>query len=186
MSDQLLETHLENLWSKNRAAQNEAFYYIIDLANQPVDWAYEVWDTAVENLSHEDNHNRAIAAQLLCNLAKSDPDNRILTDFEALLAVTKDKRFVTARHSLQALWKVGLAGESQQKMALAGLANRFEECLTEKNYTLIRYDISQGLRNLYDAVLDEAIKDKALALIETEADVKYRKKYGTVWRSAPA
>jgi hypothetical protein len=47
---------------------------------------------------------------------------------------------------------------------------------------LIRYDIIQGLRNLYDEVKDEKIREKALALIETEEDTKYRKKYATVWK----
>ena len=68
---------------------------------------------------------RAIAAQVLCNLAKSDPEQRMLRDFPALLAVTKDKRFVTARHTLQALWKVGLAGQVQRQMLVDGLAGRF-------------------------------------------------------------
>jgi len=38
------------------------------------------------------------------------------------------------------------------------------------------------LRNVYDHVKDETIREKALALIETEDDLKYRKKYATVWR----
>jgi hypothetical protein len=90
------QTHLENLWSQERQLQNEAFFHIIVVTDQLVDWAYEVWDTAVDNLTHKDNHNRAIAAQMLCNLAKSDPDMRILKDFPALLQVTKDERFGTA------------------------------------------------------------------------------------------
>jgi hypothetical protein len=63
-----------------------------------------------------------------------------------------------------------------------GLVGRFNECVTEKNGTLIRYDIIQGLRNLYDAVQDEEIREKALELIETEQDIKYRKKYARVWK----
>ena len=62
------------------------------------------------------------------------------------------------------------------------MAGRFQECITEKNCTLIRYDVIQGLRNLYDEVKDEKIKEKALALIETEEDTKYRKKYAAVWK----
>lgn len=63
-----------------------------------------------------------------------------------------------------------------------GLEGRYNECITEKNCTLIRYDIIQDLRNLYDVVNDEAIKAKALELIETEDDLKYRKKYASVWK----
>lgn len=52
----------------------------------------------------------------------------------------------------------------------------------EKNCTLIRFDIIQGLRKLYDEENDEAVKQKALNLIETEEDLKYHKKYAAVWR----
>jgi hypothetical protein len=180
--DETTQTQLKKLWSTDRALQNDAFFHILEVTNEPVGWVYEVWDELVANLTHKDNHNRAIAAQVLCNLAKSDPDNRMLKDFDALFAVTKDKRFVTARHTLQALWKVGAAGKDQQALLVAGLDGRFQECITEKNCTLIRYDIIQSLRHLYDAVQDEAIKTKALALIESEEDLKYRKKYARLWR----
>lgn len=53
-------------------------------------WAYDVWDALLRNLAHEDNHDRAIAAQVLCNLAKSDPESRMLRDFGDLFAVTRD------------------------------------------------------------------------------------------------
>lgn len=183
--DKITKTNLDNLWSEDRDLQNKAFFYITEATDKPVDWAYDVWDEMVENLSHKDNHNRAIAAQILSNLAKSDPKNRMLKDFDALLAVTKDGKFVTARHCLQSLWKAGAAGKKQQKILVEGLERRFKECITEKNCTLIRYDIIQSLRNLYDAaaVKDEKIKEKALELIETEEDLKYRKKYASLWRS---
>jgi hypothetical protein len=176
------QTNLNNLWSADRELQNQAFAAILKATDRPVDWAYEAWGEVVANLSHKDNHNRAIAAQVLCNLAKSDPKGRILKDFDALLAITRDERFVTARHCMQALWKVGAAGKKQQKRLVDGLSGRFAECATEKNCTLIRYDISQSLRNLYDAVKDEAVRAQALELIETEPDLKYRKKYAGLWR----
>ena len=114
--NKITQTNLQNLWSEDRELQNKAFFYILEATDKPVDWAYEAWDELIENLNHKDNHNRAIAAQVLCNLAKSDPKNRMLKDFDALLAVTKDERFVTARHCMQALWKVGVAGEKQERI----------------------------------------------------------------------
>lgn len=182
--DDRVQTHLENLYSSDKETQNSAYYGLMELTEKPIDWAYDVWDEMVENLAHEDNHLRAIAAQVLCNLAaKSDPENRISQDFAALLAGTKDPQFVTARHTLQSLWKIGLAGEAQKQQLLAGLAQRYEECISEKNATLIRYDIIEALRKLYDAEPDETIREKALALIETEEDPKYRKKYVGVWKN---
>jgi hypothetical protein len=180
--DKITRTNLDNLRSEDREVQNQAFFSVLEATDKPVDWAYDVWDEMVATLRHKDNHQRAIAAQVLCNLAKSDPENRILKDFDALLAVTKDERFVTARHCMQSIWKVGATGKKQQQKLVDGLTGRFKECITEKNCTLIRYDIIEGLRKLYDVVKDDKVREKALELIETEEDIKYRKKYAHLWR----
>jgi hypothetical protein len=177
-----LRKQMDNLWSADRDQQYASFIFIQETTEKPVDWAYDVWDEVVQALHHKDNHNRAIAAQILCNLAKSDPDQRILSDFNVLFAVTKDERFVTARHCLLTLWKVGCTGPEQKQMLVTSLAGRFNECASEKNCTLIRYDIIQSLKQLYDAIKDETVKEKALALIETENDLNYRKKFTGVWK----
>jgi hypothetical protein len=182
LMDKTIRAYLDNIRSDDGQLQNKAYSELMKITEAPVGWAYEAWDELLDGLTHKDNHVRAISAQLLANLAKSDPKGRMLKNFEALLAVTKDERFVTARHCLQSLWKVGVAGKKQRTILLAGFTRRFEECVTEKNGTLIRYDIIQGLRNLYNATTAEQVKAIALALIETETDVKYRKKYASVWR----
>jgi len=182
--DKLTRTHLNNIRSKDKELQNKAYFYILNITERPVDWAYDVWDEMMAGLTHKDNHVRAIAAQVLCNLAKSDPRERILKDFNSLLEITKDEQFVTARHCMQALWKVGIAGKKQLKMYMAGLEHRFKECITKKNTTLIRYDILQSMRNVYNVVKDEKIKEKALELIELEEDLKYRRKYASLWRGS--
>jgi hypothetical protein len=177
------QMHMNHLRSEDRALQNEAFFYILKETEKPVDWAYEVWDQLVEGLHHKDNHVRAISAQILANIAKSDAQNRMQKDFPALMAVTRDEKFVTARHTLQSIWKVG-AEPNMRKTVVEALAKRFKDCITEKNWTLIRFDILQALRNLYDQVKDEQIKEKALALIESEEDTKYKKKYAGVWKTS--
>lgn len=180
--DRKTREHLNNLRSQERELQNQAFFYILEATEKPVDWAYEAWDELVQGLSHEDNHVRAISAQILCSLAKSDPENRMEKDFPTLMEVTKDERFVTARHCLQSIWRVGASSEKMQQTVVEALADRFKNCGNEKNCRLIRYDIMQGLRNLYDKVQDEKIKQQALELIELEEDPKYRKKYASVWK----
>ena len=177
----IIRAKLDDIHSEDKTVQGKAFFYLIEATDQPVDWAYEAWDEIVETLSSRDNRQRAIAAQVLCNLAKSDPRQRILRDFDTLLEVTRDEKFVTARHCMQSLWKVGAAGKKQQQQLVDGLALRFKECVAEKNCTLIRYDILQSLRRLYDVVKDEALREKAMQLMETEKDLKYRKKYATLW-----
>ncbi|MBV5323589.1 hypothetical protein JZU51_02375, partial [bacterium] len=153
--DKIVRAHLDNIRSEDGDLQNKAYTFLLDVTEKPVDWAYEAWDELIDGLTHMDNHVRAISSQVLANLAKSDPKGRMIKDFDKLLAVTKDEKFVTARHCLQSMWKIGLAGKKQQKLLLDGFAKRFEECSAEKNCTLIRFDIVQGLRNLYNATTDE-------------------------------
>ena len=48
---------------------------------------------------------------------------------------------------------------------------------------MIRYAVTQSLRNLYDLVQDEGIRAKALEWIGREEDLKYRTKYAGLWRN---
>ena len=180
--DSAIRTYFANLEAKDKEVQYEAFTTIIASTKEEVDWAYEVWDQLKEWLTDSDNHRRSRAAQFLAGLAKSDPEKRILSDFPALWEVTKDPKFVTARHSLQSIWKVGLAGKEQKEMVINHIIDRFQNSADEKHYTLIRFDMIQGLKKLYDGLKDEEIKQIAMDLIETEEDIKYRKKYRTVWK----
>jgi hypothetical protein len=181
--DDATRTHWNNLRTEDGDVRYAAFMALLASTDQPVDWAYEVWDELLANLRHPNNHQRAIAAQLLCNLAQSDPEQRMLQDIDALFAVTRDARFVTARHALQAIWKVALVGPQHQQLVVNRLADRFRSCVAEKNSRLIRYDMIVCLRKISDALGNAAIRETALTLIATEEADKYRKKYTAVWRS---
>lgn len=177
----VVQSYFDDLRSTDKDIQYAAYKNILTVTEKEVDWAYEVWDQLLQDLKDRDHHKRSRAAQFLSHLAISDPDNRMLKDFPALWEVTRDPKFVTARHSLQSIWRVGLAGAEQQELVMYHLTNLFTNCVEEKNYTLIRYDIIQGIRNLYEAVHNEDIKQTALDLIATEEDSKYQKKYAKVW-----
>ena len=174
---------LEELRSPDKERQNGAFQALMAASQEPVDWAYAVWDDLLRIVVDGDNRQRAIAGQVLCSLAASDPKDRMVKDVKVLLVVTKDERFVTARHCLQSLWKVGVAGERQREALMKGLVLRFKECAVEKNCTLIRYDILASIRRVYDTVGDEKLRGLAKSLIGLEDDLKYRKKYTALWRS---
>nr|WP_124071697.1 hypothetical protein [Filibacter tadaridae] len=180
--DNVTQSYFDDLEAEDKEIQFEAFKNITAAIKEEVDWAYEVWDQLRDWLTDTDNHRRSRAAQFLCGLAISDPEKRILDDFPALWEVTKDPRFVTARHSLQSIWKVGLAGDEQKEMVMRHLVDRFQNGADEKHYTLIRFDMIQCIKNLYDELKDETLKQTALELIETEEYGKYRKKYYSVWK----
>lgn len=88
--DEITQTSWNNLRSPDGNLRLDALNFMLTATDQRVGWTYEVWDELVASLRHTDNHQRAIAAQLLANLAKSAPENRILNDFDALFAVTED------------------------------------------------------------------------------------------------
>ena len=177
-----IKTLFENAKSKDKQVSYEAYQSILKETEQEVDWAYEVWDQLIADLADKDNHQRSRAAQYLAHLAKSDPENRMLMAFPNLWNVTKDEKFVTARHSLQSIWKVALAGQEQKEIVIQHFAYRFQNCEDEKNYTLIRSDIIQNFRNLYDQLKDEELKVQALSLIDFVEDRKYQKKYLNIWK----
>jgi hypothetical protein len=179
--DQSIQKLFFELESEDKDVQYEALKNLFAVTGKEVDWAYEVWDQLLEWLTDRDNHRRSRSAQFLSNLAISDPEKRILNDFSKLWLVTYDPKFVTARHTLQNIWKVGLSGPEQKNVVLTHLVDRFRKCSDEKNYTLIRYDIIVGLKKMYDELKDEKIKQSALQLIEAEEDIKYRKKYAAIW-----
>jgi hypothetical protein len=106
---------LEDLRSSVPDRQNYAFQSLLKATDSPVGWAYEVWEDLLRTLVDGDSRQRSIAAQVLSNLAKSDPKERMLKDLAALVKVTKDERFVTARHCLQSLWKVGVVANRNAK-----------------------------------------------------------------------
>jgi hypothetical protein len=174
--------HTRNLYSKDKSVQGESYRALMKLTSQPVDFAYEIWDDLLDILKNGNNTGRSIAAQLLGNLAQSDPQNRLDKDLSKLFAATKDEKFVTARHTLLALWKIGIVNKQLQKKVVAGLEKRFHECIKERNCTLIRFDICCVYRKMFDQLSDESIYKKSMALIQTEQDEKYKKKYLTVWK----
>ena len=88
---------------------------------------------------------------------------------------------MTACHALQAIWKVGCVGKKHQDLLVAALENRFSDCVTHKNCTLIRYDIIECLRKLFDDIRNEEIRTRVEALIERESDPKYKKEYLKLW-----
>jgi hypothetical protein len=174
---------VKNLSGKSVIAQSNAYQELTELTTEKVTWVYEVWDDLVALLSHSDNRARSIAAQLLCSLAKSDFEHRITYDFDKIMAVTKDEIFVTARHAMQGLWKIGVINKSLENIVVSSLAARFKTVQSEKNASLIRYDILFELKQIFDAKHSIAVLHTAQTLIALEEDEKSRKKYMQLWRN---
>ncbi len=174
----------EDRESPDRDVAYQALRELFEMTNEPVEWAYEFWDQLLSDLTHRAGNKRAFAAQMLARLAISDPEGRMLKDFRKVAAVMKDEKTVTARHTLQSLWRVGLAGPKQKAIVLEAFEERFRECAQEKNGTLVRTDVVTALGRFSTAAGDDTIEARVNALIEAEPDEKQRKKQRAAWRKA--
>lgn len=170
--------------SSDRDVAYQATIGLFQATEKPVEWAYEIWDRMLRDLTHCQGHKRAFAAQMLARLAISDPDGRMLKDFPKVAAIMKDEKTVTARHTLQSLWRIGLAGPKQRAMAAEALEKRFQECASEKNGTLVRTDAITALGKLFKTTGDQTIEPRVQALMDDEPDEKSRKKQRAAWRKA--
>ena len=52
--DSQIKKELERSKSKDKEERYQAYCNILKATEQKVDWAYEVWDQLVEDLSHKD------------------------------------------------------------------------------------------------------------------------------------
>ena len=154
----------------------------MEATDVPVDWAHDTWDEVVANLTHADNHNRAIAGQLLCNLAAHDPTDRILGDLDALMKVTKDERFVTAVHPPAAVEdrprqrRPAWSGGGRTWPSVPGMCDREEQDAHPQRHR------RRGFGGSTTRSGDPEVEKAARALIELEDDPKYRRKYAKHWK----
>ncbi len=170
--------------SPDREVAYQALESLWELTEEPVDWAYEVWDQLLSDLTHREGSTRAFSAQLLTRLAISDPEGRMLSDFPKVAAVMEDEKPVTARHTLQSLWHVGLAGLKQRVLVLEALETRFRTSGGTRRGSVVRRDVMTGLGQLFQATNDDQVKARAHALLDEESDEKERKKQRAAWKKA--
>jgi hypothetical protein len=57
----------------DREASYQALVELFAMTEQPVPWAYEVWDKLLTDLNDKDGAKRSFSAQMLTRLAISDP-----------------------------------------------------------------------------------------------------------------
>ncbi len=178
--DKIIADTFEKLSSTNDKVRFDALQNILSMTEDKVDWAYEVWDDLLGKLDDQNSYQRSIAIMVLCNLAKSDGENRLQPILGKLLAHTRDEKFITSRQCIQNIWKVAAVNQAAREAILAHLEQQFEGCEGEKHYNLIRQDIIQALGCLYESVKDNRVLGSAQELLDKEKDAKYRKKYQAI------
>jgi hypothetical protein len=173
--------YLDKIEGTDPAQRTRAYSELLELTDGVVDAAGQ-WDRIAAYMDSKDNHLRSIGGQLLCGLAKSDPEGHFFDYFDGIKRLTKDPMFVTARHVLQASYRIGLAGPKYRKLVLDFYEERYDDCAAERNASLIRFDILVCMKKLYDARRDPALAERALRRIVAECSDTHRAKYRKVWK----
>lgn len=174
--DKKTKSLVEDLASTNDEVRMNALQTLLKVTESKVGWVYEVWDLLLGKLDHENSYQRSIGVILLCNLAKSDSENRLATSLDRLLACTKDEKFITSRQTIQNIWKAATTKPNRDKV-IKHLEKRFTECENEKHFNLLRHDVIRSLMSLHQEIKDTSLISKVQALIAKEKDPKYRKQY---------
>lgn len=169
--------HIEDLDSTNDKIRLNALQSLLKETETKVDWIYEVWDHLLEKLEDENSYQRSIGIMMLCNLAKSDTEDRLRSALDRLLVHTRDEKFITSRQCIQNIWKVAAANKTNREKILKYLEKRFVECSDEKHHNLLRQDIIQSMVSLDKLEGNNGLLTRVQALITKETDVKARKKY---------
>lgn len=175
--DKDLKKWFDDLGSTDDSIRMDALQTILKMTEDKVGWVYDVWDNLLEKLNNENSYQRSIGILVLCNLARSDIENRLNATIDLILAHTKDDKFITSRQCLQNIWKIAAASTQNREKVMDHLEKRFRECTEEKHYNLIRQDIIQSMYHLYEKEKDDALLTRAQALVKEEKEEKYRKKY---------
>lgn len=178
--DNLVKECIDNLGSTDDNTRLNALQTILKITEDKVDWVYEVWDDLVCKLDHENSYQRSIAIMVLCNLAKSDSENRIEGILDRLLAHTRDDKFITSRQCIQNIWKVAAINNRTKTIVLDHLEKQYADCSEDKHYNLIRQDVIQSIRLLYDYEEDDSLLARAKEMIKMEKEDRYRKKYKAI------
>jgi hypothetical protein len=167
-----IQKSLADLRSKDDRIRFGALQTALKATDKSVDWVYDVWDDLIKLLADENSYQRSIAAMLLCNLAKSDSAGRLDKSLTQLLQLTTDEKFVTSRQTIQNIWKVAVASNALTRKVVAHLKAQYESCKNDKHYNLLRMDILQSLRNVYDYNRNDSLRNDAMKLIEKETEPK--------------
>jgi hypothetical protein len=175
--DKEVKKYIDDLSSTDDQTRLKALQTLLKMTETPVDWVYEVWDSLLEKLKNENSYQRSIGIMLLCNLAKSDREDRLKLSLDRLLAHTKDEKFITSRQCIQNIWKAAATTRANREEVLKHLEKRFMECEQEKHYNLLRQDMIQSFVMLNQHTEDRKLLARAQTLVEKEQNAKYRKQY---------
>jgi hypothetical protein len=175
--DKQIKEFFKNLESRDNKLRLNSMNIILNKTEKQVEWIYDVWDELIKKLDNDNSYQRSIGIMILCNLAKSDVENKFNNAIDKILVHTEDDKFITTRQCIQNCWKVALVNNALKEKIIKHLEVLYINCINKKHYNLLRQDIIKSLFELYKNTKEETIYNNITNLINEEKDDKHKKKY---------
>lgn len=146
--------------------QNSLYHDLMQLTEEKVAESQQLWKQATEYAQHKNNHLRSIGGQLICRLVVYNDESNTFFEHEAILkAVTHDEKFVTTRHTIRSLWYISLGSDAHFKWYIEYLKCRLIESFSEKNGTMIRTDLFEGMITAKELLKENAKRSEEISRV---------------------
>lgn len=175
--EEKLKKLFDQLASKNNTLRKEALDILLKKTEEKVDWFDDAFGVLIGKLDEDNSFQRSIGVMLLANLAKSDTTRVLAGYIDNIVGHTRDEKFITARQTIQNLWKFAVVNEEYKTTIVKHLTEQFADCIYGKHYNLIRLDIAQAMYDIYKVDGDDRLVEHIRELVEIEDDPKHKKKY---------
>ena len=150
MNEEILEL-LRDLDSVDGNMRKPAFDRLIAITDEPVDWLEDVFEALKTKLYSKNAFQRSIGVMLLSNMAKSDKSDRLALCADRCFELLSDEKFMTARLTAQAVWKIAIARPSLRAKTVDALMHALGNSNASPHPNLIRQDIVLSLVRIHSS-----------------------------------
>lgn len=142
---------LHDLESVDGNVRKPAFDRLLAITDERVDWLEDVFEALKTKLYSKNAFQRSIGVMLLSNLAKSDVSGRLALCADRCLELLEDEKFMTARLTAQAIWKIAVAQPPLRAKVVDALMLALGNSNASPHPNLIRQDIVLSLVRVYSS-----------------------------------
>lgn len=176
-----MENRIEDLLYKTTLKDNDIRYEALNelllLTEKRVVWYNDHIDDILLKLQSKNAFQRSIGMMLICNLAKSDTENRTKAYLPKIIELLSDDKIMVKRQTIQNIWKIAISTNELETEVINLLISKYLKCINEKHYNLVRADILESLLKINNFKESLCPINKIKELIDLEQNISYSKSY---------
>ena len=160
---------LHDLESADGSVRKPAFDRLLVITDEPVDWFEDAFEALKTKLYSKNAFQRSIGVMLLSNLAKSDESGRLALCADRCFELLEDEKFMTARLTAQAIWKVAVAQPPLRAKVVDALMRALSNSNASPHPNLIRQDIVLSLVRVHLSAPEDVDLDVLKSCIASDS-----------------